>query len=120
MDGDPAWHLSDVSGVDQQNLVGIFEVAKMDYFDLGKVLVPPGKFSYPRSRSPLPIVLRPVMRKLRSVIAKSSSNMTSSNGLLVTALTISASLAKGVPVGGELDYLDDGTISAALSARKAL
>jgi recombination protein RecR len=30
------------------------------------------------------------------------------------------SLAKGVPVGGELDYLDDGTISAALSARKAL
>ncbi|MDA8740675.1 recombination mediator RecR [Rhodobacteraceae bacterium] len=30
------------------------------------------------------------------------------------------SLAKGVPIGGELDYLDDGTISAALSARKAL
>lgn len=28
------------------------------------------------------------------------------------------SLAQGVPVGGELDYLDDGTISAALSARK--
>jgi len=23
-----------------------------------------------------------------------------------------------VPVGGELDYLDDGTISAALSARR--
>ena len=30
------------------------------------------------------------------------------------------SLAKGVPIGGELDYLDDGTISAALSARKSL
>lgn len=29
------------------------------------------------------------------------------------------SLAQGVPIGGELDYLDDGTISAALSARKA-
>ncbi|MCI4661597.1 MAG: recombination mediator RecR [Neomegalonema sp.] len=29
-------------------------------------------------------------------------------------------LAKGVPVGGELDYLDDGTISAALSARRAV
>ena len=28
-------------------------------------------------------------------------------------------LAKGVPIGGELDYLDDGTISAALRARKA-
>jgi len=29
-------------------------------------------------------------------------------------------LAQGVPVGGELDYLDDGTISAALRARKTL
>lgn len=29
------------------------------------------------------------------------------------------SLAQGVPVGGELDYLDDGTISAALKARKS-
>jgi recombination protein RecR len=30
------------------------------------------------------------------------------------------SLAQGVPVGGELDYLDEGTITAALTARKAL
>jgi recombination protein RecR len=30
------------------------------------------------------------------------------------------SLAQGVPVGGELDYLDEGTISAALRARRAL
>ena len=29
-------------------------------------------------------------------------------------------LAQGVPIGGELDYLDDGTISAALSARKPI
>ena len=29
------------------------------------------------------------------------------------------SLAQGVPVGGELDYLDDGTIIAALKARRA-
>ena len=28
------------------------------------------------------------------------------------------SLAKGVPIGGELDYLDEGTISAALHSRK--
>lgn len=27
-------------------------------------------------------------------------------------------LAQGVPIGGELDYLDDGTISAALRARR--
>lgn len=31
-----------------------------------------------------------------------------------------SSLAQGVPVGGELDYLDDGTISAALTARKKI
>ena len=30
------------------------------------------------------------------------------------------SLAQGVPIGGELDYLDDGTIGAALAARKSL
>ncbi|MGY9005140.1 MAG: recombination mediator RecR [Alphaproteobacteria bacterium] len=29
-------------------------------------------------------------------------------------------LAHGVPVGGELDYLDDGTISAALKARRPI
>lgn len=29
-----------------------------------------------------------------------------------------SSLAQGVPIGGELDYLDEGTISAALKARK--
>jgi recombination protein RecR len=31
-----------------------------------------------------------------------------------------SSLAQGVPIGGELDYLDDGTITAALNARKSL
>lgn len=31
-----------------------------------------------------------------------------------------SSLAQGVPIGGELDYLDEGTISAALSARKRM
>ena len=36
------------------------------------------------------------------------------SGVIVTTL------AQGVPMGGELDYLDDGTISAALAARKAL
>lgn len=30
------------------------------------------------------------------------------------------SLAQGVPIGGELDYLDDGTISAAMRARKSI
>lgn len=29
-------------------------------------------------------------------------------------------LAHGVPIGGELDYLDDGTLAAAVKARKAM
>ena len=29
-------------------------------------------------------------------------------------------LAHGVPVGGELDYLDEGTLTAALKSRKPL
>ena len=37
-----------------------------------------------------------------------------STGVAVTRL------AHGVPVGGELDYLDDGTLTAALRARRAL
>ena len=37
-----------------------------------------------------------------------------STGIAVTRL------AHGVPVGGELDYLDDGTLSAALRARRAV
>ena len=35
------------------------------------------------------------------------------------AVTVSR-LAHGVPVGGELDYLDDGTLAAALKARRPL
>ena len=29
-------------------------------------------------------------------------------------------LAHGVPIGGELDYLDEGTLAAAVKARKTL
>ena len=29
-------------------------------------------------------------------------------------------LAHGVPIGGELDYLDDGTLGAALQARRPI
>jgi recombination protein RecR len=37
---------------------------------------------------------------------------------LVDAPVSVSHLAHGVPVGGELDYLDDGTLSAALKARR--
>jgi recombination protein RecR len=36
-----------------------------------------------------------------------------------TGVTVTG-LAQGVPIGGELDYLDDGTIGAALRARRQL
>ena len=39
------------------------------------------------------------------------------DALAATGVAVT-SLAQGVPVGGELDYLDDGTIGAALKARK--
>lgn len=39
------------------------------------------------------------------------------DALTQSGVTVS-SLAQGVPIGGELDYLDDGTISAALRARR--
>ncbi|MGR3757986.1 MAG: recombination mediator RecR [Tranquillimonas sp.] len=41
------------------------------------------------------------------------SDELSGSGVRVT------SLAQGVPIGGELDYLDDGTIGAALRARRS-
>jgi recombination protein RecR len=37
-----------------------------------------------------------------------------SSGLIVSTL------ARGVPVGGELDYLDEGTLAAAIKSRRAL
>jgi recombination protein RecR len=40
--------------------------------------------------------------------------------LLVPAGVSVSELAKGVPVGGELDYLDDGTLSAAVKSRRRL
>ena len=39
------------------------------------------------------------------------------NRLAETGVAISR-LAHGVPVGGELDYLDDGTLTAAMNARR--
>ena len=39
---------------------------------------------------------------------------------LEPSAVIVTGLAQGVPIGGELDYLDDGTITAALRARRSL
>ena len=42
------------------------------------------------------------------------TDMISGSGVSVTRL------AHGVPVGGELDYLDEGTLAAAFAARRAM
>jgi recombination protein RecR len=39
--------------------------------------------------------------------------------LVPTGVAVSV-LARGVPIGGELDYLDDGTLSAAIKSRRML
>lgn len=39
---------------------------------------------------------------------------------LINKDVIISRLAHGVPVGGELDYLDDGTITAAMKSRRIL
>ncbi|SCY12669.1 recombination mediator RecR [Paracoccus tibetensis] len=41
------------------------------------------------------------------------------DALADTAVAVTG-LAQGVPIGGELDYLDDGTITAALRARRRI
>ncbi len=40
--------------------------------------------------------------------------------VLAKANVTVTSIARGVPVGGELDYLDDGTLSAALQSRRSV
>jgi recombination protein RecR len=40
--------------------------------------------------------------------------------LLHDANVVASRLAHGVPVGGELDYLDEGTLSAAIRSRTPL
>jgi recombination protein RecR len=39
---------------------------------------------------------------------------------LAPAGVIVSRLAQGVPIGGELDYLDEGTLAAAIKARRRL
>ena len=50
-------------------------------------------------------------------IARAALDLT--DQLAGTNVTISR-LAHGVPIGGELDYLDEGTLAAAVKARKTM
>ena len=59
------------------------------------------------------------------ILATSATIAGQTTGFYITDLleskdVIVSKLAQGIPMGGELDYLDDGTIGAALDSRKIL
>ncbi len=63
--------------------------------------------------------VREVILALNATVEGQTTAHYIADALAPTGVAISA-LAQGVPMGGELDYLDDGTIAAALSARRRL
>ena len=60
-----------------------------------------------------------VILALNATVEGQTTALYIADALDQTAVTITG-LAQGVPIGGELDYLDDGTISAALRARRRI
>ena len=62
--------------------------------------------------------VREVILALNATVDGQTTAHYIADALRVTGVQVT-SLAQGVPIGGELDYLDDGTIGAALRARKA-
>ena len=63
--------------------------------------------------------VREVILALNATVDGQTTAHYISEALEDSGVTVSG-LAQGVPIGGELDYLDDGTISAALRARRIL
>jgi len=63
--------------------------------------------------------IREVILALNATVDGQTTAHYIAEALAHTGVQLSA-LAQGVPMGGELDYLDDGTISAAIAARRRL
>ncbi|WP_068305430.1 recombination mediator RecR [Pararhodobacter sp. CCB-MM2] len=63
--------------------------------------------------------LREVILALNATVEGQTTAHYIAETLAPTGVSVSA-LARGLPMGGELDYLDDGTIAAAMAARRAL
>ncbi|MFN3953452.1 MAG: recombination mediator RecR [Pararhodobacter sp.] len=63
--------------------------------------------------------VREVILALNATVEGQTTAHYIAEALAPSGIGLSA-LAQGVPMGGELDYLDDGTISAALAARRRL
>ncbi len=64
-------------------------------------------------------VVREVLLALNATVEGQSTAHYVSDLIAQSGVTVSR-LAQGVPMGGELDYLDDGTLAAAFKARKQL
>jgi recombination protein RecR len=63
--------------------------------------------------------VREILLALNATVEGQSTAHYVSDRLTETGVTVSR-LAQGVPVGGELDYLDEGTLAAAFKARRKL
>ncbi len=63
--------------------------------------------------------VKEVLLALNATVEGQSTAHYVSEQLASTGLTVSR-LAQGVPMGGELDYLDEGTLAAAFKARRKL
>ena len=69
-----------------------------------------------RARSP---DVKEILLALNATVEGQSTAHFISDQLVSADVTVSR-LAQGVPIGGELDYLDDGTLAAAFKARRKL
>lgn len=63
--------------------------------------------------------VKEILLALNATVEGQSTAHYISDQLTATEVTVSR-LAQGVPIGGELDYLDDGTLAAAFKARRKL
>jgi recombination protein RecR len=63
--------------------------------------------------------VKEVLLALNATVEGQSTAHYISDQLAATGVTVSR-LAQGVPIGGELDYLDDGTLAAAFKARRKI
>jgi recombination protein RecR len=63
--------------------------------------------------------VKEILLALNATVEGQSTAHYISDQLASTDVTVSR-LAQGVPIGGELDYLDDGTLAAAFKARRKL
>ena len=79
--------------------------------------VGPGDLGIPRLMARIPAEgVREVILALNATVEGQTTAHYIADALAGTGVAVTG-LAQGVPIGGELDYLDDGTIMAALSAR---